>query len=114
MCTNVSYFKDKGDSNSSAGWKVSPTFKLGKVPSSQKTQTFFENCHFYEWRAKKRNIVNFYKARLIKIAKKQRSLQLQTGIYFVSEQTHFALCVLVGICSVDGVFSPLLQHSVLY
>jgi forkhead box protein O3 len=24
MVQNVSYFKDKGDSNSSAGWKVSP------------------------------------------------------------------------------------------
>lgn len=48
MVQNVPYFKDKGDSNSSAGWKVS--FKkniLGRLPGKflqSKLKTFLEIC----------------------------------------------------------------------
>ena len=33
MVQNIDYFKDKGDSNSSAGWKVSPSSDIGFIKS---------------------------------------------------------------------------------
>lgn len=45
MVQNVSYFKDKGDNNSSAGWKVSedilPGWRFRSSPSSEKVNSLF-------------------------------------------------------------------------
>lgn len=44
MVQNVPYFKDKGDSNSSAGWKVSDVFWLG-IQINGKVGIFFQRLY---------------------------------------------------------------------
>ena len=76
---NVPYFKDKGDSASSSGWKVCSMYLLSNLVLEHQSRTFSMQHHSWHWHSKEDSVcfhIEFCNATLI-TQSFERSYQLE-------------------------------------
>lgn len=102
MVANVPYFADKGDSNSSAGWKVSNVLNSNgsiwalsnqKVLNNRKISKHGKLTLCGELCSRRRNSINFYKTLADKNRQRQRSLANRYFCFVMGADEIRSLCV---------------------